>query len=186
MLFGEDVRFDKIPGHERTEKVEIDFNTPPEFESESEDFESGEDTGAKGVELLSGALGGDDNAAAFLELVQDGAKQKDLALEFGFSRQKVSKLLAQLREDQGLLVEYRNVRGLHLTRLQAQILSAITPEKLADASLSELTRAYKVFQDKELTLEGKPSEITGIVGYLLEIDKKEKEVVLDVEPTEVK
>lgn len=89
----------------------------------------------------------------------------------------------RLKDRESDIQAYRGKHGLHLTEIQAKILGAISDEKIAQASLRDLTNAYKVLKDKELVTDGKPTEIKGFVGFLLEIEQeereeKEKEIVL--------
>ena len=72
------------------------------------------------------------------------------------------------------MLKYRELQSLQLTELQARVLEAITPEKIAGASLKELVGAFKILKEKELVVDGKPSDIQGLVGYLLHIEKEER------------
>jgi hypothetical protein len=85
----------------------------------------------------------------------------------------LSKRIAELQKEQGVLLQYRPLQSLQLTKLQAAVLERITPEKIADAPLRDLILAYKILKDKELVIEGKPSDIKGLVGYLIELEKLE-------------
>ena len=73
-------------------------------------------------------------------------------------------------------MKYRSLQSLQLTELQARVLEAITPEKINEAPMKDLIQAFKILKDKELVIEGKPSEIKGLVGYLVEMEKKEFEL----------
>ena len=53
-------------------------------------------------------------------------------------------------------------------------MGAITPEKIEEASLVELVKAFKVLKDVELKIRPERSKIKGLVGYLLEIEKEEQ------------
>lgn len=102
-----------------------------------------------------------------------GLRQKEMAGELGISAPTLGKLIAQIRDKQGILLRYRELQSLQLTAIQARILEHITPEKIADAPLRDLVLAFKILKDKEQVIEGKPSEIKGLVGYLIELEKKE-------------
>lgn len=77
-----------------------------------------------------------------------------------------------LTEKEPLLTHYRAVQTLHFTDLKAQIVEKI-PEKLDNASLKDLTSAFKVFHDAERDIEDPSRHIKGIVAYLLHIDEAE-------------
>lgn len=100
----------------------------------------------------------------------------------GVSKPTLSARIADLTEKQGLLLKYRELQALQLTELQSRVLEAITPEKIQDASLSELVQAFRILKDKELVVSGKPSEITGLVGYLIQLEKQEHAQLVDITP----
>ena len=108
-----------------------------------------------------------------LDIALGGYTQKESAEILGVSAPTLSQRMAQLQEEQGVLLKYRVLQSLQLTALQARILENITPQKIQEASLRDLISAFKVLKDKELVIEGKPSEIKGLVGYLVAMEKKE-------------
>jgi hypothetical protein len=77
-----------------------------------------------------------------------------------------------LTEKAPVLEHYRAVQTLHFTDLKAQIVEKI-PDKLDNASLKDLTSAFKVFHDAERDIEDPSRHIKGIVAYLLHIDEAE-------------
>lgn len=77
-----------------------------------------------------------------------------------------------LTEKAPTLEHYRAVQTLHFTDLKAQIVEKI-PDKLDNASLKDLTSAFKVFHDAERDIEDPSRHIKGIVAYLLHIDEAE-------------
>ncbi len=108
-----------------------------------------------------------------MDLALKGLTQKDIAKELDVSPPTISKRIAQLQSEQGVLLQYRAIQSLQLTKLQAKTLEAITDQKIAEAPLRDLVLCFKILKDKELILEGKPSEIRGLVGYLVELERKE-------------
>jgi hypothetical protein len=52
------------------------------------------------------------------------------------------------------------------------VLEAVTPEKIANAELRDLMLAFKVLSDRENLEIGKPTEIKGLVSYLVQIEKE--------------
>jgi len=126
---------------------------------------------------------------AILDLVERGLPQKEIAEELGVSTPTLAKRIADLREKQGLLLKYRALQSLQLTELQCRVLEAITPEKIEEAPLRDLVLAYKVLKDKEQSIEGLPSDIKGLVGYLVELEKSKLDSeasdadIIDVTPS---
>lgn len=108
-----------------------------------------------------------------VELGYRNIPQKQVAEELGISIPTLAKRLAEIRDKQGILLRYRELQSLQLTAIQARILEHITPEKIQEAPLRDLILAFKILKDKEQVMEGKPSEIKGLVGYLIELEKKE-------------
>ena len=128
------------------------------------------------------------NPEDLFDMSSKGMNQQELAAEFGVSTQTISKRMAEISAKQGVLMKYREIQTLQLTELQYHILEAITPEKISEAPLSDLVRAFKILKDKEQVMEGKPSEIQGLVAYLVELDKQEaqNDQPIDVQFSEVK
>lgn len=106
------------------------------------------------------------------DLMERGYSRKDAASIFGISTPTLSARIKDIQAKQGLLLQYRALQALQLTELQARILEAITPEKIELAELKDLVIAYKVLKDKELVVDGKPSEIKGLVSYLVHMEKE--------------
>lgn len=107
------------------------------------------------------------------DVIERNPRQIDAARELEVSAPTLARKIAAVQENQGLLLQYRTLQSLELTSLQSRILEAITPEKIAEASLKDLVSAFKILKEKEHLIEGKPSEIKGLVGYLVEMEKEE-------------
>jgi DNA-binding Lrp family transcriptional regulator len=102
-----------------------------------------------------------------------GMTQKDMAGELNVSVPTLAKRIAKIQEEQGILMQYRTLQSMELTALQSRILDAITPDKISEAPLRDLVLAFKILKDKELVVDGKPNEIKGLVGYLIEMEKEQ-------------
>ncbi|TVM14164.1 hypothetical protein DPQ33_17785 [Oceanidesulfovibrio indonesiensis] len=107
-------------------------------------------------------------------LVSSGMTQKEMAQELGISIPTLSRRIADLRMQEGVLRDFREVRALNLTALQARVLEAITPEKIENASLGELAKALKILFDQEQALTGKPTGEFDLAAYLTEIDRRKR------------
>ena len=108
-----------------------------------------------------------------LDMGEKNLPQSYIAEELGVSIPTLAKRMSEVREKQGILLQYRELQSLQLTSMQARILEAITPQKINEASLRDLILAFRILKDKEHTIEGKPTEVKGLVHYLLEIEKQE-------------
>ncbi|MFA5252350.1 MAG: hypothetical protein WC454_07185 [Phycisphaerae bacterium] len=110
---------------------------------------------------------------AALDLLMRGEQVPAVASELGISAPTLRSRIADLQMKQGLLLQYRAIQSLQLTELQARVLEAITPQKIEEAPLRDLIASYKILKDKELNIEGKPSEIKGLVAHLIYLEKQE-------------
>lgn len=115
----------------------------------------------------------DFDVEAALDLLERGEKIPAIAQELGISAPTLRTRIADIQKKQGLLLQYRSIQALQLTELQARVLEAITPEKIEEAPLRDLVMSYKILKDKELNIEGKPSEIKGLVAHLIYLEKQE-------------
>jgi len=127
---------------------------------------------------------------AALDLIERGEKVPQIASELGVSQPTLRSRIAELSKKQGLLLQYRSVQSLQLTELQCRVLEAITPEKIEEAGLRDLVMSYKILKDKEQVMEGKPSEIKGLVAHLIHLEKQEaivagnlNDTTIDITPT---
>jgi hypothetical protein len=97
-------------------------------------------------------------------------------------------MIAQLQCSEEVLNIYKGLQPLHLTHLQAEILSRVTNDKLDDADLDTLMRAFNVLKKIELQSEEtkQKEKITGLVSYLLELEAQEKreKLATDITPIE--
>ena len=108
-----------------------------------------------------------------LDLLEQGFTQPAIAEEVGVSIPTLAKKIADIQSKQGLILKYRAIQSLQLTELQCRVLEAITPEKIDEAPLKDLVGAYKILKDKELVVDGKPTEIKGLVAYLVEMERQQ-------------
>jgi transcriptional regulator with XRE-family HTH domain len=100
---------------------------------------------------------------------------KEISREMGVSVPTLSRRIADLQYNEGVLTKYREILGLHLTMHQISVLEAITPEKLKQASLIELFKAYDLLVWMEKKTEGKDGfRIDNLVDHLLWVEKFEK------------
>jgi len=123
---------------------------------------------------------------AVYDAVAQGMNKKEMAETFGVSIPTLNSRIAEIQKKQGLLMQYRALQSLQLTDIQARVLECITDEKIQEAPLRDLVFAYKILKDKELVVDGKPNEIKGLVGYLIQLEKEEAAaadpVELDITP----
>src|SRR5208283_2152766 len=107
----------------------------------------------------------------------EGKFLEDISKELGISIPTLTRRLAVLHHEKGILTKYRQLQGLQLTELQARILEEIDLKNLEDNSLLDLLCGFKVLKKMEIVIEGKSSpryKIKSLVDHLLFLEKFEK------------
>lgn len=126
------------------------------------------------------------DAEVIYDLHEQGYNKKEMGEYLGVSQPTLRSKIAEIQGKQQLLLKYRTLQALQLTDLQARVLDQITDEKIAEAPLRDLVFAYKILKDKELVVDGKPNEIKGLVGYLIQLEKEDaackEPIELDITP----
>lgn len=122
------------------------------------------------------------DAEELYDLISRGMTKKDMADELGMSCPTLSSRIADIQSKQGLILQYRTLQNIQLTELQARCLEAITPDKIEAAPLRDLVFCFKVLKDKELVDVGKPTDIKGMMHYLIQLEKEE---LAGKEPVEI-
>ena len=131
------------------------------------------------------------DTALMLDLLADGMSKKEVADIIGCSPPTISAKIAELRKDESSLLAYDKNKYLDLIGVQQRILANVTDEKLAEAPVQHLASAYSNFGKMLQLDQGKPTEIVGLMGYLMKLEqediaKKEadnaKTDVIDVSP----
>jgi hypothetical protein len=123
----------------------------------------------------------DEMYTQLLDLLEKGCSAPEISKVTGLTPPTVRQRIAQMQQNQGVLLQYRSLQNLRLTELQHSILEAITPDKINEAPLQVLVQAFKILKDKELVMTGNPTEIRGLVGYLVELERQELAGTLDPE-----
>jgi transcriptional regulator with XRE-family HTH domain len=109
------------------------------------------------------------------ELSSQGMTQKEMAKELGVCHVTLARRMADIEAKQGILLKYRSIQTLELTGLQFRILETITPEKIKQASLLDLLKAFGLLKKAELGLKGEKPKIEGLAAYLIYMENMEKE-----------
>ena len=95
--------------------------------------------------------------------------------------------VASIGSKKPLIQKYRSVQSLQLTDVQAKLLRAITQDVIAEADLRAIVGAFKDLKTIEHLIDGKPTEIKGLVAYLVALEKEdvERETPFEFEEAEV-
>lgn len=109
--------------------------------------------------------------ANLLQMRGEGKFLKEISQEMQISTRTLSRRIAYLQYQKGLLTRYRTLQGLNLTELQARILETIDSKNFEDASLIELLRAFHVLWKVEKSIQGKESfKVWGLLNHLLALE----------------
>jgi DNA-binding Lrp family transcriptional regulator len=107
----------------------------------------------------------------------EGKSLKEISEEMQISETTLSRRLAALHHEKGILSKYRQLQGLQLTGLQARILEEVDLKNLDDTPLLDLLNTFKILKKMEILIEGKTSpryKMKGLVDHLLFMEKLEK------------
>ena len=111
-----------------------------------------------------------------LDLVEGkGLKHSEAARIVGVSRSAITQRLAAIGYKPGRLTQYKDQRADVLAWLQSMIVSYITPEKLKDATLSQLCIAYGILFDKERLVRSQSTSITESRQFIVQAQATLKE-----------
>jgi hypothetical protein len=114
------------------------------------------------------------DSSTLLQLRSEGKSVKMISSHFEVSTATLSRRIAELEHNEGILTKYRALQGLQLTSLQFRLLESVSPERIATASLAELLSCFHVLKKSELAIQGKGVvKISGLVQYLVELEKRE-------------
>jgi len=112
--------------------------------------------------------------SSLLTLRGDGKKLKEISGIMGVSIPTLSRRLATLHHEKGILTKYRHLQGLQLTELQARILEAVDLKGFENDSLIELIQAFHVLKKAEITIQGEGSfKLRGLLDHLLVLENRE-------------
>jgi hypothetical protein len=100
-----------------------------------------------------------------------------MAKELGVCHVTLARRIADIEAKEGILLKYRSIQTSELTALQARILSAVTPEKIEEASFLDLLKAFNILKKAELGLKGEKYKIEGLVAYLTQLEKESEKTI---------
>jgi hypothetical protein len=104
---------------------------------------------------------------ALLAMRGEGKKLQEISKEMCVSARILSRRLAILHHQRGILTKYRELQGLQLSALQARMLEAVDARGFEKASLIELLTAFNVLKKAELIIQRKGHcEVWGLLDHL--------------------
>jgi len=136
-------------------------------------------------EMGRAALKLDENL--LLDMITDGLSDVDMAKVMGVSAPTIRNHINRLKTEENDLLAYDKVRNLDLLAVQRRLIEGVTDDKIAEAPLSSIATAFSAFHKAEQLNAGRPTEIHGLVGYLMHLEsediasKEEKSEPIDAE-----
>ena len=116
-----------------------------------------------------------------ISLLTDGMSKKEVAGIMGVSIPTLSARIEELKHEESNLLAYSKVQHLDLISVQQKLIAGITEDKIQEAPLGQIAQAFGVFKKAEQLIEGRPTEIHGLMGYLMHLEKTEREEVKQVD-----
>ncbi|MEA2013963.1 MAG: helix-turn-helix domain-containing protein [Thermodesulfobacteriota bacterium] len=109
-----------------------------------------------------------------LRLREEGKTMKAIAKIVGVSVPTISRRIASLKYQKGILTKYRELQGLQLTEHQARILEAVEAKDFEKADLAELLNAFSTLKKVEIAIQGKESfKLRGLLDHLQALEHSE-------------
>jgi hypothetical protein len=108
-----------------------------------------------------------------LSLLSDGMSRKDTAAALNISPITLDAHVERLKREESGLLAYDKVHHLDLIGVKQRLVAGVTDEKIAEAPLASIASAYGVFAKMEQLIQGRPTEIHGLMGYLMHLEKED-------------
>jgi hypothetical protein len=110
-----------------------------------------------------------------LDMLSEGISKKEIGETLGVSVPTIEANIERLGKEEQSLMAYSKVQHLELIGIQRRIACGVTDTKIDAADLGELASAFKIFKQAEQLVQGKPTEIHGLMGFLMALEKEDIE-----------
>lgn len=110
-----------------------------------------------------------------VSLLSMGMTKADVAGIMGVTSPTIEARINDLRKEENALLAYDKCRYLDLISVQQRLVAGVTDAKIEEAPLGQIAQAFGVFNKAEMLVQGKPTEIHGLMGFLLQLDKEDVE-----------
>jgi len=116
-----------------------------------------------------------------LTLLTDGMSKRDVCGVLGITLPTLNARIEELKKEEGSLLAYSKVQHLDLISVQQKLIAGITEDKIQEAPIGQIAQAFGVFKKAEQLIDGRPTEIHGLMGYLMHLEEKERENAVEGE-----
>jgi hypothetical protein len=110
-----------------------------------------------------------------LSLLTDGMSRGDTAAALGITPPTLDARIADLQREESALLAYDKCHYLDLIGVQQRLVAGVTDAKIEEAPLGQIAQAYGVFNRGSQLAQGRPTEIHGLMGYLMHLEKEDIE-----------
>ncbi len=107
-----------------------------------------------------------------LDLLASGMSKSEVGVELGISVPTLNRRIEGIRSAESALLAYDKVHYLDLIGVKQRIIQHMDDSKLEEAPLGQLAQAYSVVTKAENLIQGRPTEIHGLMGYLMHLEKE--------------
>jgi len=108
-----------------------------------------------------------------LDLLASGMSKSEVSCELGISVATLNRRIEGIRDAESALIAYDKVHYLDLIGVKQRIIAHMDDSKLEEAPLGQLAQAYSVVTKAENLIQGRPTEIHGLMGYLMHLEKED-------------
>lgn len=110
-----------------------------------------------------------------IDLLAEGLSKTEVAAVLGVTPPTIENRVKELRSDESALLAYDKVHFLDLIRVKERLVANMTEQKMVEAHLGTLANAYGIIAKQEQLIQGRPTEIHGLMGYLMHIEALDRE-----------
>lgn len=118
-----------------------------------------------------------------LDLLAEGIPKREVAEALNVSPMTIDNRIRNLRKNESALLAYDKSHYLDLIRVKERLIAGMTDDKIAEAPLGQIAMAYGTVGKMEQLIQGRPTEIHGLMGYLMKIEQEDIKAK-EIEPAE--
>lgn len=127
----------------------------------------------------SQVLSTEEDKEQMLQMLGGGVPVNVVANFFGCCGDTVKRRIDEIRRDESMLLAYDKVHYLDLISVKQRLLSGITDAKIEAAPLGQIGQTYGIVAKMEQLIQGRPTEIHGLMGYLMHLEMEDIETPTD-------
>lgn len=127
-------------------------------------------------------IGTEEEREMMLQMLGGGVPLHDVARYFDCATSTIKARIDDIKRDESMLLAYDKVHYLDLISVKQRLLAGITDEKIEAAPLGQIGQTYGIVAKMEQLIQGRPTEIHGLMGYLMHLELEDREGASDENP----